>query len=70
MKCTYTRHARRQMALRGITEMEVETALDNHHTTYTDKLGNPIFIGHAKNRRIKVVVKLGSEPPHIITGAD
>jgi Domain of unknown function (DUF4258) len=70
MKCTYTHHAREQMATRRITELEVEATLDDYHTSYTDRKGNPIFIGHPNGRRIKVIVKVGSHPPRIITAAD
>lgn len=70
MTCTYTSHAREQMALRKITELEVEATLQDHHTAYTDKKGNPIYIGEPNGRRIKVVIRKDSDPPHIITAAD
>lgn len=70
MRPTYSRHARLRMQQRSISEAEVESVLNNYHTSYADRDGNPIFIGHPNGRRIKVVVALGSDPPHIITTAD
>lgn len=67
---TYTKHAREQMAARRITEAEVEEVLRSYHTSYTDRKGNPIYIGHPNSRRIKVVVVRDSDPPHVITAAD
>ena len=58
------------MALRRITEREVEVVLSEHHTKYPDKKGNDILIGHVDSRRIKIVVARGSMPPRIITAAD
>ena len=58
------------MAVRRITEREVEAVLFEHHTRYSDKKGNDIFIGHVDSRRIKIVVAKGSMPPRIITAAD
>lgn len=58
------------MALRGISEAEVEDALRSYHTHYTDRKGNDIFVGHPGGRRVKVVVARGSDPPLIITTAD
>lgn len=69
-KPTYTRHAREQMAARGISESQVERALTEFHTRYTDKAGNPIVIAHVDGRRIKVVYAKDSDPPHVITAAD
>ncbi len=51
----YTRHARDQMTLRHISEAEVEEVLQRHHTHYTDRKGNDIYIGHPGSRRVKVV---------------
>ena len=69
-KPTYTRHAREQMQLRGISEMEVERALSEFHTRYADRVGNPIVIAHVGSRRIKVVYAKNSDPPRVITAAD
>jgi len=66
----YTRHAQRQMKLRRISREEVEEVLSNYHTFYTDRDGNAIYVGHPHGRRIKVVVKKGSEPPKVITAAN
>lgn len=70
MEVRYDPHARMRMRERGITELEVEAVLRDHHTSYTDRKGNPIYIGHPNGRRIKVVVRLGSDPPYVITAAD
>jgi Domain of unknown function (DUF4258) len=69
-KPIYTTHARKQMALRGITEAEVEATIARNHTSYPDKAGNQNLISHVKGRRIKVVVAKDSDPPRIITAAD
>jgi len=58
------------MRLRRISEHEVEAVLAGYHTSYRDKKGNRIFIGHMEGRRIKVVVAKDSDPPFIITAAD
>lgn len=58
------------MAQRSISEREVEQAIKQAHTSYTDRAGNPILIAHVDGRRIKVVVARGSDPPHVITVAD
>ena len=66
----YTRHARSQMALRRISEAEVEEVLRRYHTHYKDRQDNDIYVGHPGGRRVKVVVAKHSEPPLIITAAD
>lgn len=68
----YTRHAKDKMQERGITEGEVEYCLDNYHTSYTDKKGNPIYKADLPSgRHIKVVVKEKSvDPIVVITVAD
>ena len=58
------------MAERYISEEEVERVLSEYHTDYTDKAGNPIFIARIGGRRLKVVIKNGSEPPFVITTGD
>lgn len=70
MRPRYTRHARDQMALRGISEAEVEAVLADFHTEYPDREGNRIVIGRPGGRRVKVVVARGSDPPRVITAAD
>ena len=65
MKPTYTEHARLRMAERGISEEEVEAVLTDHVMSWTDRKGNPIYIGLTGGRRITVVVSQGSNPPHI-----
>ncbi len=69
---SYTRHAKDRMRERGITAEEVEYCLDNYHTSYTEKKGNPIYkVDLPSGRYIKVVVKAKSvEPIVVITVAD
>ena len=66
----YTRHARDQMALRRISETEVEEVIRRHHTHYADRNGNDIYVGHPGGRRVKVVVAKNTDPPLVITAAD
>ena len=66
----YTTHARDQMALRSISEAEVEDVIRQHHTHYADRKGNDIYVGHPGGRRVKVVVAKDSDPPLVITAAD
>ena len=66
----YTDHARDQMHDRAISEAEVEACWNNHHTTYTDKEGNPNYIADVGGRRIKVVVKKQNNRVIITTAAD
>jgi len=60
------------MKERGVTEKEVEYCLNNYHTSYTDRGGNPIYKADLPDGRgIKVVVKADSvEPIVVITVAD
>ena len=55
------------MRQRAISEREVEAVLADYHTSYTDEGGNPIFVGHPGGRRVVVVVRLESNPPHVVT---
>lgn len=64
---TYSRHALGRLQARGITEENVVEVLTNPHTRYSDVDGNPIYVGTINGRRLKVVVSLGSSPPHIVT---
>jgi len=57
------------MIERRISEAEVEACWNDHHTTYTDKKGNPNYIADVRGRRIKVVVKKQNDRV-IITVAD
>jgi hypothetical protein len=69
IKLIYTYHARDQMRDRSISEAEVEACWLNHHTTKSDKKGNPIYIADVKGRYIKIVVKRQNTKV-IITAAD
>jgi hypothetical protein len=66
----YTQHAKDRMQERRITEKEVEYCIQNYHTSYTDKKGNPIYIAQLpSDRQIKVVVQ-ANNPKVVITVAD
>ncbi len=69
MVLQYRRHARVRMRERNISEAEVESCIQHHHTSYTDKKGNPVFIADVNSRRIKVVVQK-ENPRVVITAAD
>jgi predicted naringenin-chalcone synthase len=58
------------MAVRRITESEVEEVLRSYHTRYEDRKGNDIWVGHPGGRRIKVVTARGSDPKLVITAGD
>jgi len=67
---SYTLHAKDRMKQYGITEEEVEYCLNNYHTSYTDKKGNPIYKADLPSgRRIKVVKAKSVDPIIIITVA-
>ena len=60
------------MKERKITEEQVAYCLENYHTCYPDKAGNPIYKAElVDGRHIKVVVKANSvDPIVVITVAD
>jgi hypothetical protein len=66
-EATYSQHAKMRMLQRRISELEVTAVLEDYHTNYTDEDGNQIYVGHPGSRRIVVVVRKGSDPPHVIT---
>jgi len=56
---------------RGISEEEVKQCILDHDTDYTDRRGNPIYIGTFNGRRIKVVIqKESSDLIWVITAAE
>ena len=66
----YTRHARRRMKQRSISEEEVGYCLNNHDIFCTDKKGNPKFRAKTPSGRdIKVIVKK-ENPSFVITVED
>jgi hypothetical protein len=69
IRLIYTDHALEQMQDRGISKAEVIACWNDHHTEYTDRDGNPIYIANVAGRRIKVVVKKQNKRV-IITAAD
>ncbi|MCL4499368.1 MAG: DUF4258 domain-containing protein [Chloroflexi bacterium] len=68
----YTKHARKRMIERSISESDVEAVLEKPHMTYGDGKGNRNFVRTVKGRRIRVVVKGDppGDPPIIITAMD
>ena len=58
------------MTERHISEQEVEETLGNPEISYTDRKGNPIYVGRPGGRRIKVVVAKDLSPLVVITVAD
>jgi hypothetical protein len=68
----YTRHAKDRMKERGIAKEDIEYCIENYHTCYLDKAGNPIYKADlADGRHVKVVVKADSvDPIIVITVAD
>ncbi len=70
MTLHYTRHARRQMRTRGISEVEVEAVLGSGAAPRFDAKGNAIYRAAVGLRRIKVVIDERTDPRAIITAAD
>lgn len=53
----YSKHAKEQMSLRGISMAEVEHCLENADVTFTPKEGcHQFFSNHPSGKRIKVVL--------------
>lgn len=72
--CTYTGHARQQMARRRVPEAAVEHVLLNFETRRPaqprlDAKPAEIFIGQFRGRRLKVYVEIGTAPPKVKTVA-
>jgi hypothetical protein len=65
----YSRHARKRMALRGISEQDVEFILRHPHTEYPDRDGNRVLVGDRGGRQLKVIVAQDSDPQFVITTA-
>ena len=55
------------MALRGITEAEVELTLSQFDVRYPDRDGNTCYVALRNDRWIRVVVARDTQPPHIVT---
>lgn len=54
---------------RNISEAEVEATVEDPDIRYNDPVGKPTYVRHIGGRRIKVVVRPGSDPPYVITAA-
>jgi hypothetical protein len=72
--CTYTGHAREQMARRHVPAEAVEFILvhyDTHIPAQPRVKAKPaeIYIGSYQGRRLKVYVEIGTSPPRIKTVA-
>jgi hypothetical protein len=72
LNIAYSEHAKNRMVQRKLTEGDVEYALENYDTRYTDKKGNPILMSDVPGRgRIKIVIDAHStDPIKVITVAD
>jgi len=57
------------MRERNISRAEVEACLQSHDISYTDKKGNPVYVAHIGDRRIKVVVQK-EDSQVVITAGD
>jgi len=64
----YTKHAHERINERAISRKEVAACWNDHHTTYTDRHGNPIYIADVEGRRIKVVVSKENNKKIITVG--
>lgn len=62
----YSRHAQQRMTMRGISEAEAQSAVQNAHTTYPDGQGNTCHVADVNGRTIKVVLS-GADPEFVIT---
>lgn len=62
-----TRHAREQMAERGLSDDDVRTVLATGERIYLDPSGNRVIAGPVRGRLVFVVVAAGSIPPRVIT---
>ncbi len=67
MRPRYTIHARERMIERNLTEQDIEYVVANYHTMYHDRKGNPNYVGAIGDRRVRVVVAVGTHPLLIIT---
>ncbi len=66
MHITYSELALDQMRMYGITPADVVTVLATNHTpTCQTEDGDPIYVGESNQRRIRVVVMSGTNPPYV-----
>jgi len=56
MNYHFTRHALRRMEKRGISEEDVLSCIDNHHTSYPGEADCVQYIANIRGRNLKVVV--------------
>jgi hypothetical protein len=70
LELIYTHHARLRQQQRNIADAEVEAVLVSPEIQYSDRAGNPIYVGRPGGRRIKVVLRKDSMPAVVITVAD
>ncbi len=66
MKPTYSGHARYQMRIRRVSEVEVEAALSRPYA-HRRSDGKLVFVHRSHGRRIMVVIEEGLIPPHAVT---
>lgn len=65
----YSRHARRRMRQRDVSEAEVEAVLASPSERHRDAAGHDVLIGWPGGRRIRVVAAHDAAPSFIITVA-
>jgi hypothetical protein len=68
-------HARQRMRMRRISEVQVVSALRDHHTAYpaAPRHGEPsktmIYVGTVDERELKIYVLTGVSPTYVLTVA-
>ncbi len=65
----WSNHAQDRGSERDITLAQAAAVVENAHTTFTDRKGNPCYIGEVDGRRIKVVVA-ADDPEFVVTVID
>lgn len=63
----YDPHARKRMALRGVTEQAVEYVMQNYDVRNVRTDGRVDYIGRWQGHRLKVVVVEPRNPLYVIT---
>ena len=68
MRLVYTAHARSRMALRGLSESDVEAVVTHpYRIARSRRCGDPIYFGRVNGEGVAVVVAAGSVPPRVVT---
>jgi hypothetical protein len=67
MPLVYTLHAHQQMAVRGVTEAEVEDTIACFEVRYPDVKGNACYLRRIGGRDLRIVLNERLAPPGVIT---